>query len=509
MQFGDLLLVGIDMPELSTLLENGGYTPLGLSQIEDWGDRNRPCDLVILSEESAERIFCGDYTPEYCTRIAPTAVFLDEPYTVRHSELRTLLRNGTFTPFYRHEVSSGLILKRIEHLILFGRITGNNRTTSMGENERIRLEEEIRLREMVLRNEQETNANIFASISSGLMLIDRDGTILRLNRAAHQLLGVEDGSLGTRFDMVLPPVITHRCRRALAAADTLSETFEDASLGETRLRVSMFPIRDYRSAFIGILVHLRDITEHVNVKTQLYRTERLATVGTMLSGVAHELRNPLSIISAGAQRGRTRENPTKEWNDRNYQSIETQVSRCSALVDGLLNFARGERFQAEEHAAEKLIEEAVGYVSYQNLFDDIRLEQSIPSGCRLFVDRTRFVQALVNLLLNAAQAMDGNGSLEITAKTDKHSMIRIQVQDTGPGIPKDVGDRIFDPFYTTKAPGKGTGLGLSIVHKIVRESGGTIHYLSEPGKTCFSLLMPSKRAKPANSSCRTRNHHNQ
>ena len=492
MHFGNLLLAGVDNPELHSLLQGSGYSLIDICKIEDLIGHSRPCDLLILSEHLAEQVLSGNQTPELCTRTAVTAVLLGEPYTVRHPELRVLLQDGTFAPLYTHEIANVLILKRIEQLILLSRITEGTATASSdGENERIRLEEEIRLREMVLRNEQETNAYIFASISSGLMLIDRDGTILRLNRAACRYLGVQDGAIGSRFEKFLPPEFARRCETALAEREGLKESFENVSSGEFQFRLSTFPIFDYGSSFLGILVHVRDITEQENVKANLYRAERLATIGTMLSGIAHELRNPLSIISAGAQRGRTKCNQTKEWNIRNYQSIETQASRCAVLINDLLDFARGGTLQPGVHEVEDLVEEAVGYAASQSPFGDIRLKKIISPGCRIHIDHSRFVQVLVNLLHNAAQAMNGSGRLEITAEPDGNAMIRILVHDTGPGIPPDTGDRIFDPFYTTKAPGKGTGLGLAIVHRIVRESGGTINYRSRPGETCFILMIPS------------------
>ncbi len=493
MQFGDLLLAGVNNLLFRSLLEKSGYAHSSVSTIEELADRNRRCDLVILSENLAERVLNGNRSPELCTRIATTAVLLDEPYAGRSPTLREYLRNGTLSPLYGHEIFSELIVNRIEHLILFGRMTRGKSMGSDNESERIRLEEEIRLRETVLRNEQETNANIFASMSSGLMLIDRDGTILRLNQAARRYLGAGDGAIGSPFRRVLPRGISKRCEKALAALETLEESVEDFASGGFYFRLSVFPIRDYRSILIGILLHLRDITEQENAKAQLYRAERLASMGTMLSGIAHELRNPLSIISAAAQRGRIKRNQTRDWNNRNYESIENQALRCATIVNGLLDFARGETFHPGDHEVKELVREALGYISYQNLFDNIRLEQNISSGCRIHVDRPRFVQALVNLLINAAQAMDGGGVMKISADSEKNGAILLHVQDTGPGIPSDTGDRIFDPFYTTKAPGHGTGLGLAIVHRIVQDSGGTIDYQSKPGDTCFRLRMPSSR----------------
>lgn len=493
MQFGDLLLAGVNNPLLHSLLEESGYAHSGVSTLDELAAHNRRCDLVVLSENLAEQVLSGNHAPEFCTRIATTAVLLDEPYTGRSPTLREFLHNGTFSPLYGHEIFSGLIVNRIEHLILLGRMTGGKSMGSNDESERIRLEEEIRLREIVLRNEQETNANVFASLSSGLILIDRDGIVLRLNQAARKYLGVGDGAIGSLFRRVLPDEIAKRCEMALAARETLEESVENYASGDFRFRLSIFPIRDYRSVFIAILIHVRDITEQENATAQLYRAERLATMGTMLSGIAHELRNPLSIISAAAQRGRTKHDQTKEWNSRNYQSIENQVSRCAAIVNGLLDFARGEESHPGDHEVEALIQEALGYVSYQNLFDNIGVEQTLSPGCRIRVDGSRFVQALVNLLINSAQAMDGRGTLKISANPEKDGAIILEVHDTGPGISPETGDRIFDPFYTTKAPGCGTGLGLAIVHKIVQESGGTIDYRSKPGDTCFRLRMPSSR----------------
>ncbi|MBD3317686.1 MAG: two-component sensor histidine kinase, partial [Chitinivibrionales bacterium] len=116
-------------------------------------------------------------------------------------------------------------------------------------------------------------------------------------------------------------------------------------------------------------------------------------------------------------------------------------------------------------------------------------------GVLVFGDRSRYVQVLLNLVVNAADAMEGHGTLTLTTERTGDLRVFVQVSDTGPGIPPEIQGQIFDPFFTTKDPGRGTGLGLAIVHKIVQESGGRIWFKTKPGRTTFFVMLPSVKER--------------
>jgi signal transduction histidine kinase len=215
----------------------------------------------------------------------------------------------------------------------------------------------------------------------------------------------------------------------------------------------------------------------------------------MLSGIAHELRNPLAIVSARTQRALDKNNYEKEWTNKTFKSIDTQTKRCASIVNNLLNFARNTATASGFHKIKDILDETLSYVNYQNIFDNITVEKKYKDDLFVYGDRSRFVQIFLNLITNAADAMEGKGELIIAAQQSPKASTLVEIKDNGPGIDEKIKEKIFDPFFTTKDPGKGTGLGLSIVYKIVEESNGKIWLSSKPGNTSFFVELPSKKER--------------
>jgi signal transduction histidine kinase len=271
----------------------------------------------------------------------------------------------------------------------------------------------------------------------------------------------------------------------------LKKISSDASVNE----LSLYKMRDSRRVISGVLMLINDITEQENTTQQLYRAEKLATMGTMLSGIAHELRNPLSIISARAQMARAKKNIDNEWLLKNYESIEAQTFRCATIINNLLDFTRYRATQLGLQKVEAVLEETLTYVEYQKSFNDITIQKNYTPGLVIYGDRSRFVQAFLNIIINASDAMNGKGVLTLTSRKEELGWTIVEINDNGAGIDNKVKNRIFDPFFTTKEPGKGTGLGLAVVHKIIHESGGEIWFTSKPGSTTFFIKLPTGKKR--------------
>lgn len=226
----------------------------------------------------------------------------------------------------------------------------------------------------------------------------------------------------------------------------------------------------------------------------LARSSRLMALGTMLSGVAHELNNPLSNISSSCQiLMEELDELDREEAARLLGQIDDQVLRAQRIVSALLDFSRDQPALRHRGRLLPLIEEALLLVRGQ-LPEKARIELRIPADLSIDVDRQRFQQVLVNLVKNAAEALEGEGKIQIAAwrklSSEGHST-SIEIEDDGHGIPEADLPRIFDPFFTTKAVGKGTGLGLFVAHEIVTQHGGTLTASSEPGRrTRFMIDIP-------------------
>jgi len=235
-------------------------------------------------------------------------------------------------------------------------------------------------------------------------------------------------------------------------------------------------------------------------QTQLIQSEKMAAFGQLGAGIAHEVKNPLAGIQGMIQltsRSLSADNPLHET----FAILEKETKRCRAIIDSLLKFARQENLAPEPIALEDVVADTKAILHHELSLHKIVLETVIPPNLPLIQGSANQIQqVLMNLLLNAEQAMDprGHGTVEVKAAQRDDGFIELYVQDDGPGIPQAVQGRIFEPFFTTKPPGKGTGLGLAVTFGIMRAHGGAIRVESEEGRgTTFILRFRVAGSHPA------------
>lgn len=239
-----------------------------------------------------------------------------------------------------------------------------------------------------------------------------------------------------------------------------------------------------------ILAIKTDITEKKQLERQFLRAQRLESVGTLASGIAHDLNNVLVPIMMASEVLKELQS-TKDAVDM-VALIKSSADRGAAIVKQLLSFVRGGDGERVLVDLGTLIRE-VADVARKTFPRAIKTEYKIERGLRIVhADPTQLHQVLMNLCINARDAMPNGGTLFVEAKNGRESNVIIEVKDTGTGMPPDVLDRIFDPFFTTKEPGKGTGLGLSTTIGIVKSHGGTVTVESQIGVgTSFSVSLPA------------------
>jgi two-component system, NtrC family, sensor kinase len=248
---------------------------------------------------------------------------------------------------------------------------------------------------------------------------------------------------------------------------------------------------------IGILQIYRDRTETMQLQNQLAHKEKLASIGQLAGGFAHEINNPLGGILVFSQM-LLREIDPKSNHYQDVKEIENAAQRCKTIVEGMLDFARQRPIRqtvesTDFHAA---IESAVKFAQVgHNKNNNIDFELNLTAAKHISQsDRNRLIQIILNLCTNSIQAMPSGGILKVSTKNFEKSgqyFIAITVKDTGSGIKKEHLEKIFDPFFTTKEPGQGTGLGLSIVHGIVQDLMGSINVESKISQgTSFTLEFP-------------------
>ncbi len=236
-----------------------------------------------------------------------------------------------------------------------------------------------------------------------------------------------------------------------------------------------------------------DITERKRLQAQLRRTERVAELGTVASGMAHEIGTPMNVILGRAEylMERTKEEPVR----KGLQTIISQVERITRVMNQLLAFAR--RRPVEHRALDlcQTIEDNLEIFQERLSHSNITVETSFAEGCPLVrADVDQMSQVLINLIMNAIHAMPDGGTLRLALAPDR-GMVTLTIADTGHGIPQDVITKIFDPFFTTKEFGKGTGLGLTVVKGIIEEHSGTIQVESKSGAgTVFTICLPTHKS---------------
>ena len=227
---------------------------------------------------------------------------------------------------------------------------------------------------------------------------------------------------------------------------------------------------------------------------QIIHTRKIASLGTLVSGVAHELNNPinniiLTIDTLVGGRKISEERTATLLND-----ILTQAIRASGIVKNLLDFSRAETSTTQDVDVAALLCETIKIAGNQITINQVNLHQDVPSGLPLVRgNRQGLQQVFLNLIINAVQAMPTGGDLTVSAGQDKSKRIIVKVQDTGGGISPEHLPHIFDPFFTTKEVGQGTGLGLSVSYGIIKKHGGRIDVDSRPGKgATFTVIIPTK-----------------
>lgn len=321
------------------------------------------------------------------------------------------------------------------------------------------------------------------NMADGLLSIDIQGRIVSCNLLGMNLLGLDKGAV-RGVDLA-----HHIDFKDSGIGDTLAgcgpvmdrEIQHRNATGETiPLGVSVTPIPDEGHGCRGAVIVLRDLREIKWLEEKLRRSEKLAAIGELAAGVAHEIRNPLSAIRGFAQfleNNVLKERPTEQEYAR---IMVTEIDRINRVVTDLLTFSRPlETVEAPTDVA-ALLDHVVRLVSADARSKDVTLRQSATgdlSGLRL--DGNQMTHALLNLLLNAQQAVEDGGTIELDARREPaDGQLRISVTDDGPGIPAAERKRIFNPFYTTRK--KGTGLGLAIVQKITENHHGDIRVESPP-----------------------------
>lgn len=335
--------------------------------------------------------------------------------------------------------------------------------------------------------------NLVEHMPIGLVALDHGRAIAMMNQAASGILRLPvSETTGKPGSQCLPRELMDQID-PLAEQERLVDHQVSCRLRDGRVvpvEVNATRLLDEDGMSFGSVLLLKDMSEVESLRKEIARTQRLATVGRLAAGVAHEIRNPLSSIKGFATYFRERYAENAE--DQQIAGIMIQeVDKLNRVVGQLLEFARPIQIRKKWTPARPLLEDALKLIEQRTreLHIDTHFEASADIE-QLYVDSDRINQVLLNLFLNAVEAMTDGGQLTVSIEREAEAgQVHIHICDTGPGIPEENLTHIFDPYFTTKPTG--TGLGLAIVYKIIEAHQGTIHVHSGPeGGTCFRIHLP-------------------
>jgi len=356
-----------------------------------------------------------------------------------------------------------------------------------------------------LENVFQFHKGIVQNISSGIVTVDFSGNITFINHAALKVVEYD-------YEDLINKPVNQLFADLYEAEEILMDLLKNKNMFESKevnlitktnkiipIGFSTSILQSKDSKFEGVVLLFRDLTNLINFRKQMERMERLATLGEVSAGIAHEIRNPLAGIKTSAQVLEESFSPN-DFRAQLVSRIVKEIDRSNELLKKFFRFAKPSRPEQDFIDIEKIIESVqlllVSRMKKRKIVFKSNHEAELP---KVFVDESQIEQVIVNLLLNAMDSIKNSGEIFVSTKLSKiksdskekteQEMVIVQIQDTGEGIEDEIIEKIFNPFFTTKS--EGVGMGLAISSRLVEENGGRLEVNSEIGKgSSFSLYLP-------------------
>jgi two-component system, NtrC family, sensor kinase len=368
------------------------------------------------------------------------------------------------------------------------------------------LENRVSERTEDLKRSEEKYRSLVESAEDFIFTVDAEGKFQSMNSFTASFFGSRpEEFLGKGLAVLFPDKVAEKQLKLVALVYKFGKSVRDEfemDMGEHQLWISsnFMPLKNADGNVASVLCIARDVTENKNLERQLINTEKLASLGTLAAGVAHEINNPLGVILGFSDLLlRKTEEDTQEYED--LKTIERQGLLCRDVVQNLLSFARVSEGETEYSDLNRCLGDIIRVVKHTLEMNQIELGLSMADDLPLVAgDSRQLQQVFLNLINNAVAAMERGGALILRSYFEKGTRRAVvQVQDSGIGIRKEDMDHIFEPFFTTKPEGEGTGLGLFVSYGIITKYGGSIdcvsHTADSPGKargTIFTIKLLTK-----------------
>jgi len=352
---------------------------------------------------------------------------------------------------------------------------------------------------------KEFNESIIESINVGLLAVDLEGRVTRLNSALEHMLDLRrDAAVGRYVEDLFSEDFADTLKQVLGKDGWLLKEIRNiyklhtATRGNRALvlNIALAPLQDGQGQ-TGALVVLEDVTERITLEEQLQQREKLSSIGLLAAGVAHEVNTPLTGVSSYTQMllGMLSENDPKH---ALLQKVRTQAERATNIVNNLLNFSRtGSATEFAVLNVARVLDDTLQLLEPQLRRNQIEIVRSYDKDApEAYANAGKLQQVFTNLILNARDAIPDGGRITVSTGTAEDGSLVAEISDTGIGIAPENVAKIYDPFFTTKGVGQGTGLGLAVSYGIVQEHAGRISVESTPGQgTTFRITLPTARVR--------------
>jgi len=341
-------------------------------------------------------------------------------------------------------------------------------------------------------------SNILRTSDHAIMIVDKNETFIEWNKGAEKIFGyTAEEAIGKTSNLILPhgkkyiDELKHIQHQVAKLGNSIildtERLTKNGKIIFVQLNVSRLPSND--GQYTGRSIIIRDFTEVKKLQQQIDQSEKLAVLGQLSAGIAHEIGNPLAGISSIVQllQRKSNDDATNEY----LAILRENIDRISKIVRELVDFSRPPKYEESFVDLTGIIKTAIGIVKYdkrvKNINFETQLSNEIPS-IRAVADQ--LLQVFVNILINALDAVKGEGTISVKSKSD-YENIAVEICDNGCGMSEDILDKIFEPFFTTKEVGRGTGLGLSVSYGIIKKFNGDIKVTSKENEgSCFKIILP-------------------
>ncbi len=342
------------------------------------------------------------------------------------------------------------------------------------------------------------NEDIIKNIPVGVIILDKEGDLYLINFAARKILELEDPEshsalINQPFERLIADKPVDDIEEILRHIRDREELLmQELSYGEEKtVRISVLPFRDEDYTFLGTIILLEDISQDRYMREYLLRSEKIASIAKLAAGVAHEINNPLGIVHNYVELLKQK---SLDWDGRTkLTKIEREVDRISRIVANLLSFSKSGELAYRQVNPAEILDDVLLLLEHKLKEKKIKVDRRVSGGLsRIFGDENTLRQLFMNLLINSIEAVSGQGKIAVMIKAfQEEGYIEVALSDNGCGIPKEIQEKIFDPFFSTKTDKHNAGLGLSICQHIVELHRGMITCSSTPGKgSRFSLRFP-------------------